>query len=254
MTIQTQTSKVVYVADGSTANFIVPFYFFNQELVVYKNNSTTPLVYNVDYQITNQPNYQGGEVIFINTPQKGDIISIKRNVELTQLVKFIEGEKFPAQDFEYSLDKMIMALQQLKEQLSNAISLPETSTITADEFLQSISAICDEFDTIKQIPQIASNINQTVQKFEQTKPLKFVDVTLSTDMIEEDETYKDYKYKADIPLAEVTQNYTPSITFELEDITSAIFAPIAEAFDGFVRIYLKSTISKPITIPVILLY
>ena len=50
MTIQTQTSKVVYVADGSTANFIVPFYFFNQELVVYKNNSTTPLVYNVDYQ------------------------------------------------------------------------------------------------------------------------------------------------------------------------------------------------------------
>lgn len=250
MTIQSETSKVVYEMDGTTSTLTIPFYFFDKQIIVYKNDSATPLVCDVDYTISNQQNFHGGEITFINIPQKGDIITIRRNVELTQLVKFIEGEKFPARDFEYSLDKMIMALQQLKDEVSRAITLPETSSITYEEFLQSISDICDEFDTIKQIPQIA----ETIKKFEQTKPLKFVDTKLTPEMLEADTTYKDYKYKADIKLEGVTKDYTPSITFELEDINSAIIAPIAEAFDGFVRIYLKSTILKPITIPVILLY
>jgi hypothetical protein len=250
MTIQTETNKVVYVMDGTSSTLTIPFYFFDKQIAVYKNDSTIPLVCDVDYTITNQPNYQGGEISFIKPIEKGATITIKRNVELTQLVKFIEGEKFPAQDFEYSLDKMIMALQQLKEEVSRAISIPQTSTITAEEFLTYIKDICAEFDTIKQIPQIS----ESIKTFEQTKPLKFTNITLTTDMIEEDNTYKEYKYKADIYLQGVTANYTPNITLELEDITSATFAPIAEAYDGFVRIYLKSIISKPITIPVILLY
>ena len=165
-------------------------------------------------------------------------------------MKFIEGEKFPAKDFEYSLDKMIMALQQLKEEVSRAISIPQTSTITAEDFLTYIKDICAEFDIIKQIPQIAEHI----KAFEQTKPLKFANTILTPDMVEEDTTYKEYKYKADIHLQGITANHTPNITLELEDINSATFAPIAEAYDGFVRIYLKSIISNPITIPVILLY
>lgn len=250
MTIQTETNKVVYVMDGTTSTLTIPFYFFDKQIAVYKNDSATPLVCDVDYTIINQPNHQGGEISFIKPIEKGATITIKRNVELTQLVKFIEGEKFPAQDFEYSLDKMIMALQQLKEEVSRAISIPQTSTITAEDFLKSINDICNEFDTIKQIPQIS----ESIKTFEQTKPLKFTNITLTADMIAEDNTYKEYKYKADIYLQGVNANYTPNITLELEDITSATFAPIAEAYDGFIRIYLKSTISKPITIPVILLY
>ena len=250
MTIQTETNKVVYVMDGATSSLTIPFYFFDKQIAVYKNDSATPLECDVDYTINNNTNYQGGEITFIKPIEKGTTITIKRNVELTQLVKFIEGEKFPAKDFEYSLDKIIMALQQLKEEVSRAITLPQSSSITAEEFLQSINNICNEFETIKQVPQIA----ETIKAFEQTKPLKFTNTILTADMIEEDSTYKEYKYKADIPLQGVTANYTPNITLELEDITSATFAPIAEAYDGFVRIYLKSTISKPITIPVILLY
>ena len=250
MTIQTETNKVVYVMDGATSSLTIPFYFFDKQIAVYKNDSATPLVCDVDYTITNNPNYQGGEITFAKAIEEGATITIKRDVELTQLVKFIEGGRFPAQDFEYSLDKMIMALQQIKEEVSRAITIPQTSSISAEEFLQSIKDICTEFDTIKQIPQIS----ETIKTFEQTKPLKFTNITLTSDMVEEDNTYKEYKYKIDIPLQGVTSSYTPNITLELEDITSATFAPIAEAYDGFVRIYLKSTISKPITIPVILLY
>lgn len=252
MTIQSEISKVTYIADGYTTNFSIPFYFFNNEVAVYKNDSITPLTQISDYTIIN--NNSTGEVILNQTPQKDDKITIIRDVELKQQIQFIEGEKFPAKDYENSLDKIIMALQQFKEKISHMIKTPTQSSITGEEFYEIIKNIDKEFDVIRQIPEIALKTKEIYHKIEEIKPIKYTNVVLDVSTITTDTTYIDYGHKVDIPLSKATTKHTPSITLKLEDITKAIFAPIAEAFDGYVRLYLKSVPTTDITIPVILLY
>ena len=96
MTIQTEICKVAYEGDGTTKVFSVPFYFFAKQIAVYKNSNTTPLVEGTDYEVTNTENYHGGEVEFATAPEAGDKIVITRDVELKQLITFLEGESFPA--------------------------------------------------------------------------------------------------------------------------------------------------------------
>ena len=120
MTIQNDTSRAVYIADGKTSSFVVPFRFFERQLNVYFDDSAEPLAAD-DYAASASETASGGEIVFSSAPAAGTKITILRNVELTQLVKFIEGEDFPAADYEYSLDKMIMALQQMKEYLNRAL-------------------------------------------------------------------------------------------------------------------------------------
>lgn len=59
----------------------------------------------VDYTIEGAGNPQGGEIVFKAAPPAGEYITITRDVVLNQMVKFIEGENFPASDYEYSLDR-----------------------------------------------------------------------------------------------------------------------------------------------------
>ena len=43
MTIQNDTSRAVYIADGKTSSFVVPFRFFERQLNVYFDDSAEPL-------------------------------------------------------------------------------------------------------------------------------------------------------------------------------------------------------------------
>lgn len=63
-------------------------------------------------------------IVFKAAPPAGEYITITRDVVLNQMVKFIEGENFPASDYEYSLDRIIMALQEFMQKLKRCVQFP----------------------------------------------------------------------------------------------------------------------------------
>ena len=77
------------------------------------------MIEGTDYTLEGSGNPNGGAVVFAVAPEEGKVITIMRQVDLTQLITFMEGEKFPASDYEHGLDKITMALQQLKAYLAN---------------------------------------------------------------------------------------------------------------------------------------
>jgi len=124
MTVVNEASLITYQANGTTTNFAVPFKFFDKELAVYVNKTFTTYEKDVDYTITGAGNPQGGEIVFKEAPAVGIYITISRDVVLNQMVKFIEGEDFPAADYEYSLDRVIMALQEFMQKLRHCVQFP----------------------------------------------------------------------------------------------------------------------------------
>lgn len=163
MTIQNDTSRAVYIADGKTSSFVVPFRFFERQLNVYFDDSAEPLAAD-DYAASASETASGGEIVFSSAPAAGTKITILRNVELTQLVKFIEGEDFPAADYEYSLDKMIMALQQMKEYLNRALVVAPGTGMTVEEAYELLVSIGKNFELIKEVPQLAEKVREIYEK------------------------------------------------------------------------------------------
>jgi len=159
MTIQTEISKAVYVANGSSVSFVIPFYFLENQIAVYKGKTQTPLISGTDYTVTGSGEQSGGEVTFSTAPASGTVITIVRNVELTQLIKFMEGESFPASDYEYSLDKMIMALQQFKERLNACVQIPYGLSLTSKEVMDIIVLVNENLSNISNLPTFIQNLS-----------------------------------------------------------------------------------------------
>lgn len=124
MTVRAGYATQTYLCDGSTTEFPVPFKFYDDEVRVYKNKTKYEYQKGVDYTITGSGEPDGGMVVFKTPPRATEYITIARDVILQQLVTFLEGEAFPASDYEYSLDRIIMALQALSEEFAQVVSLP----------------------------------------------------------------------------------------------------------------------------------
>ncbi len=268
MTIQNELSKVVYIADGNNTTFEIPFYFFDKDIAVYCNDDTTA-VQETDYTITNYENNNGGEVVFKTAPQLGTKITILRDVPLTQLIKFLEGEDFPAEDYENSLDKMIMALQQIKETTKRMLTLSPGAAISQEEFYAIIKNVNQNMEFLVDLPNklaeiqklyesFFENVSDTVQEGDK-HPIssegvwnyinengykKYSNISIATNSIQEDETYENYSYCAEISIPEAKSTHVPLVVFDMEAAESGNYAPLAEAKDGKVCIYLKE---KPAT-------
>ncbi|MCM1324491.1 MAG: hypothetical protein NC218_10240 [Acetobacter sp.] len=282
MTIQSETSKVVYTGDGETKEFAVPFYFFAEQINVYKNFSETPLRLGADYLVSNTNNYNGGEVIFWLAPKVGDTITITRNVELKQLITFLEGEDFPAKDFEYALDKITMALQQLRECIARAIVVPNGATINKDDVFHCLELLNQYWDNIMAVPDIVDNLLNAstdsvtegdkrlitsggVQKYAYSKnmvdakintlaqKIYHTSVSIAPSTVQESDECEGYPYKFNIAIEQAEATHCPVVMFNQEDAQSGHFAPYASAYNGGVSIYLKEDITLDTTIPLILL-
>ncbi len=289
MTIQNKTAKAVYVADGYNNTLVVPFAFFENQVSVYKDNNELPLKEGIDYTITGNKEKAEGCINLINTPKQGTTFTIIRNVPLNQLVTFIEGEKFPASDYENSLDKITMALQMIKESIDRCIKITHNSNFTPEDIHDFLVETNKEFDTIKKVPSIAQNIiaiyeellnfttnvvdindkrmvsssavanhllssYYTKDKIDELKIIKIGPTSISSTNIIEDTTYSNFPYHLDINIEQASSNHSPTVVLKLEDAISGIFAPLTESYDGFVRLYLKQIpTSDTIEIPIILL-
>lgn len=135
MTVSSNYTDKVYQISGTST-----VYPWAQELdtqygslvVTEETNSTDKEVVQTfvegeDYNIVNK------DVVFVTAPTDTDhYIRITRNTYRGQPVKFNEGEDFPAEDFEHSLDRFAMSQQEQDK----ALAEEKEARIKADEILQ----------------------------------------------------------------------------------------------------------------------
>jgi hypothetical protein len=183
MTINSEVSRVRYVGNGVTTVFAVNFSYLTSndgtaQIAVYAGDNNTPLVEGVDYTvngfgryddyseqveeglITYETRYDSGEVVFKVAPEDKTPVAIIRSVPQTQGVVFVEGEKFPAKDFENALDKLTMEVQEVKENLQRAVMFPPTSNIdpfqARDEILKDANRASEAAENAKKSEDIAT--------------------------------------------------------------------------------------------------
>lgn len=131
MTVSSTTSRITYTAGGGTI-FAYIFRIFNKtDLVVY--NAGVLQVVDVDYTVTGIGLAGGGNVVFAIAPTVGNTIIIYRELPLTQLIDYQEGDPFPAETHEAGLDRLVMISQQFASSVERFLKLPDTSTLVGIE-------------------------------------------------------------------------------------------------------------------------
>jgi hypothetical protein len=141
MTISSTTVRNSYNGDGSTTTFSYTFKIFaNSDLqVIIRNNTTateTVKTLTTHYTITGAGSASGGSVIFTagNIPASGETVVLRRAVPQTQAIDYIANDPFPAESHEEGLDRAMMTLQQVQEEVTRSIKLSRTNTMTSTEF------------------------------------------------------------------------------------------------------------------------
>ena len=140
MTISSTTVRNSYSGDGSTDTFNYTFKIFaDTDLQVIIRSSTateTVKTLTTHYTVTGAGNAAGGTVVFTagNIPTSTETVVIRRAVPQTQAIDYIANDPFPAESHEEGLDRAMMTLQQVQEEVNRSIKLSRTNTMTSTEF------------------------------------------------------------------------------------------------------------------------
>lgn len=124
MTVTTDICKAgPYEGDGVTAVFAVNFRFLDAaHLHVWyeQEQHKTVLLLGRDYTVAGvgQPE---GQIHLSQPLAVGQTLMIRREVPVTQLADYVQGDAFPAESHEMALDKLTMIAQQLKDGVDRAV-------------------------------------------------------------------------------------------------------------------------------------
>ena len=120
------TPRIRYVGDGITTTFSYLFPIFeNQDMSIYIDD----ILQTSNYNVNGAGNTNGGEVVFNTAPQKGQIITLLRNLEIKRTSDFQESGAFRAKAINHELDYQVACLQQLNEKISRSVIFPPHSQI-----------------------------------------------------------------------------------------------------------------------------
>ena len=140
MTISNTSIKNSYSGNGSTATFNYTFKIFaDSDLqVIIRSSSGTETVKTITthYTVAGAGNTSGGSITFTsgNIPTSTETVVIRRAIPQTQSIDYIANDPFPAESHEEGLDRAMMSIQQVQEELDRSIKLSRTNTITSTEF------------------------------------------------------------------------------------------------------------------------
>jgi hypothetical protein len=84
------------------------------------------------------------------------------------------------------------------------------------------------------------------------KKLQFNDVPVAVSAFASSTTYEDYPFRATIALEGVQSTMIPEVIFSMSEAISGNFAPVAESYNGGVRIYATDKPEGNIVIPTII--
>lgn len=139
MTVSTSTNKVFHNGNSAATIFAYPYRILSSahlEVYVSTDGSTYALqteggAGTYDYTVTGVGDLSGGSVTFNNPPPTvTQGVLLLRNVPLTQISDYVNGDEFPMDVLEDDLDKAMMCIQQLNEEGTRSLQLPITSTFT----------------------------------------------------------------------------------------------------------------------------
>ena len=113
--------------------------FADSDLQVIIRSSTateTVKTLTTHYTVTGAGNANGGTIVFTsgNIPTATETVVIRRAVPQTQAIDYIANDPFPAESHEEGLDRSMMAVQQLQEEVNRSIKLSKTNTMNNTEF------------------------------------------------------------------------------------------------------------------------
>jgi hypothetical protein len=140
MTISSTTVKNSYSGNGTLDTFNYTFKIFaNTDLQVIIRDATateTVKTLTTHYTVTGAGSASGGTIVFTagNIPSATETVVIRRAVPQTQAIDYIANDPFPAESHEEGLDRAMMTLQQLQEEVDRSIKLSRTNTMTSTEF------------------------------------------------------------------------------------------------------------------------
>ena len=140
MTISSTTVKNSYSGNGTLNTFNYTFKIFaDSDLqVIIRDATATETVKNLTthYTVTGAGNANGGTIVFTsgNIPSATETVVIRRAVPQTQAIDYIANDPFPAESHEEGLDRAMMAVQQLQEEVNRSIKLSKTNTMNNTEF------------------------------------------------------------------------------------------------------------------------
>lgn len=144
-TVNEVTSANRYTGNGSTTAFTYGFkIFLNTDIEVLVDGVVKTLT--TDYTVSGLGASDGGTVTFVTAPASGKAITLLRKQKVEQQSDYVPNETFSAtaERIEKDLDKLVMQVQMLKEQIARASKLPKKSTLTgidlpepgADKFIK----------------------------------------------------------------------------------------------------------------------
>ena len=140
MTISSTTVKNSYAGNGTLDTFNYTFKIFADAdiQVIIRDATATETVKTLTthYTVTGAGNASGGTIVFTagNIPSATETVVIRRTSPQTQAIDYIANDPFPAESHEEGLDRSMMAIQQLQEEVNRSIKLSRTNTMNSTEF------------------------------------------------------------------------------------------------------------------------
>lgn len=105
------------------------------------NESTLP---GTAYSVHGVGDTNGGQVEMLIPPATGERITILRGAAFAQNTKYVNQSAFRPETIESSLDRLVMADQQLAEQLGRAIVVPPSSSESPDALAERVVGMADD--------------------------------------------------------------------------------------------------------------
>ena len=140
MTISSTTVKNSYSGNGTLDTFNYTFKIFADAdiQVIIRDATATETVKTLTthYTVTGAGSASGGTIVFTtgNIPTATETVVIRRASPQTQAIDYIANDPFPAESHEEGLDRSMMAIQQLQEEVDRSIKLSRTNTMNSTEF------------------------------------------------------------------------------------------------------------------------
>ena len=140
MTISSTTVKNSYSGNGTLDTFNYTFKIFaNTDIqVIIRDADANETVKSLTthYTVTGAGSGSGGTVVFTsgNIPSNTETVVLRRALPQTQAIDYIANDPFPAESHEEGLDRSMMAIQQLQEEVDRSLKLSRTNTMNTTEF------------------------------------------------------------------------------------------------------------------------
>lgn len=128
MTIANQSTRVSYNGNDVTTAFSFPHLFYKDSdltvLIVKSDGAEILQILTTHYTVSGAGNPAGGTVTMLTAPATGDKLVILRELDLDQGTDFVENDALPVEEVEKGLDRAVMMVQQVQEQLNRTAKLP----------------------------------------------------------------------------------------------------------------------------------